>query len=237
VAPVHLQIEEELAGRIESGALGVGERLPGERELARRFGVSRMTVRQALGALAGRGLIERGVGRGTFVARPKLEFDGRAVLGFTGQMERAGLEPGAQVLHAAAEPAPAAVAEALALEPGAEVAHVERLRFGDRAALTLEEACFPFPDLAGLGLTGSLYETLRECYAAGPVRATESLEAVPARREEAALLGVPAGTPLMLVVRIAYDAEGRPVEYARDRHRGDRARFVVDVAAGVGAPA
>ncbi|MCW3009587.1 MAG: transcriptional regulator, GntR family with sensor domain protein, partial [Solirubrobacterales bacterium] len=71
--PAWAQIEEDLARRIER--LDVGSRLPPERDLAGELGVSRSTVRQALGALAGRGLVERGVGRGTFVARPKVELD------------------------------------------------------------------------------------------------------------------------------------------------------------------
>src|ERR1700754_3761922 len=65
--PAWVQIEEQIADRIESGALGAGERLPPERDLAEALSVSRMTVRQALASLAARGLVERGVGRGTFV--------------------------------------------------------------------------------------------------------------------------------------------------------------------------
>jgi GntR family transcriptional regulator len=71
--PAWAQIEAQLAERIESGGLQAGERLPPERALAQSFGVSRMTVRQALDALARRGMLERGVGRGTFVRAPSRE--------------------------------------------------------------------------------------------------------------------------------------------------------------------
>jgi len=83
--PAWVQIEEQLADRIASGALREGERLPAERELADALRVSRMTVRQALASLAARGLVERGVGRGTFVrgAGRRLEHDLSRVAGFT----------------------------------------------------------------------------------------------------------------------------------------------------------
>jgi DNA-binding GntR family transcriptional regulator len=77
--PAWAQIEAQLAERIESGGLQAGERLPPERELARSLGVSRMTVRQALGALARRGLVERGVGRGTFVRAHAVRVEGQVV--------------------------------------------------------------------------------------------------------------------------------------------------------------
>src|SRR4051794_29153694 len=89
--PVWAQIEEDLAGRIGRGELRCGDRLPPERELAEELDVSRGTVRQALDALAGRGLVERGVGRGTFVAATKVEHRLNDVAGFTDQMARAGL--------------------------------------------------------------------------------------------------------------------------------------------------
>ena len=74
---------------------------------------------------------------------------------------------------------------------------------------------------------------MRDEYGLEPVRAVERLEPVLARPHEAEALGVPEGSPLMLVERVAYAADGTAVEWARDRHRGDRARFVVEVAAGV----
>jgi DNA-binding GntR family transcriptional regulator len=101
--PAWAQIEAQLAQRIESGGLQAGERLPPERELARSLGVSRMTVRQALGALAERGLVDRGVGRGTFVRGRVSRFEGR-VVEVTGERvvvelpEGADLHPGSRVV-------------------------------------------------------------------------------------------------------------------------------------------
>lgn len=234
--PVWLQIEEQLAGRIEAGQLTAGERLPPERELAEALSVSRMTVRQALASLAARGLIERGVGRGTFVrAAGKVEHDLTRVAGFTEEVERQGLAASAEIVAAEALAAPEHVAAALELHPGAEVVRVERVRSGGGRPLTLEDSWLPgerFPGLLAHDLTGSLYALMRDHYRLGPSRATERLEPVAARSYEAAALGVPEGSPLMLVERVAYAEDGTPVELAVDRHRGDRARFLVRVVPG-----
>src|SRR5919107_4051284 len=159
--PVWAQIEEQLADRIESGALEAGERLPPEREIAEALRVSRMTVRQAFASLAARGLVERGVGRGTFVgAAVKVDHDLNRVMGFTAQVERQGLEAGAEILAAAEQPAPEQVARALGLDPGAAVVRLERVRSGGGSAVTLEDSFLPaerFPDLLGHDLSGSLY--------------------------------------------------------------------------------
>src|SRR5215213_2232009 len=116
--PAWVQIEEQLADRIEAGALAPGDRLPPERDLALVLGVSRMTVRQALASLAARGLVERGVGRGTFVrAVGRVVHDLTRVAGFTEEVERQGLAAGARILEARQCDAPDQVADALGLAP------------------------------------------------------------------------------------------------------------------------
>jgi GntR family transcriptional regulator len=231
-APAHVQIEEQLAERIASGELQAGERLPPERDLARDLNVSRMTVRQALSSLAGRGLVERGVGRGTFVSSRKVDHDLTRVAGFSEQLARQGLEPGAQIIDVSEAPAGWRISAALEIAPKAPVVRIQRLRLADGVPMALEDSWFPaehFPGFADHDLHGSLYALMRDVYGAAPVRAIERLEPVLARAHEARALDVPARAPLMLVERTAYDGDGTPVEFAHDRYRGDRARFVVRV--------
>ncbi|HEY2553342.1 MAG TPA: GntR family transcriptional regulator [Streptosporangiaceae bacterium] len=229
---VHAQIEDWLAGAIAGGQLMAGDRLPTEHDLAAWLGVSRMTLRHALSELALRGLVSRTVGRGggTFVAEPKLDQDLTTLAGFSEQLRRHGLAAGARVLSAAEHPASPAAARALELAASEPVYDVRRIRLAEGRPIVLEHSLFPAARFAGLldcPLDGSLYELLEQKYGQRPHRAREVLEPVTADQQEAVLLQVAAGAPLMLVERTAYDQDGRPLEFARDLFRGDRTRLVL----------
>ena len=202
----------EIEQAIFDGRLAPGDRLPAERALAEEHGVSRMTVRQALQSLEARGLLRRTIGRngGSFVARPKVERDLGTFSGLSEQLARQGVAAGARVLSVREVDA--------AIE-------IERVRYADGEPFALERSRFParLRWLLDLDLRGSLYELLGDD---APVRAVERIEPVAADAEEAAALGLRLGAPLLLVDRIAYDAEGDVVEKARDVFRGDRTRIV-----------
>lgn len=222
--PAHAQIEVALEHAIDRGQLAPGDRLPAERVLAQRFGVSRMTLRQALGELERQGLLIRNKGRygGTFVAERKLELAGTSAL--SDQLRDLGLAPGARVLSArerAAKPHERAL--------GRRVYAIERVRLANGEAVALERGAYAFdlfPGLIDEPLDGSLYDVIRAQYQDVPVRAEERLEPGLAQPDDAAALGVDAGAPVMLVERTAYAASGRPVEVSRDVFRGDRVRIV-----------
>ncbi|WP_043638896.1 GntR family transcriptional regulator [Nonomuraea candida] len=232
--PAHVQIERWLLASIAGGELAPGDRLPGERELAGRLGVSRMTLRQALATLERDGVLLRVPGRsgGAFVAEPpaepRIECDLTGLAGFTEQMRRAHLRAGARILTAATVPAPAAAAVALGVAAGAPVHEVARVRSAGRSPVVLERSYFPLlPGLLDEDLTGSLYDLLATRYALEPRTAVEHLDPVIAQPAEAAELGIAPGTPLMLIERTAYAADGTPVEYALDLFRPDRVRISV----------
>lgn len=227
--PAHVQIEGWLTGAVGRGRLAPGDRLPPERELAARLGVSRMTLRQALDSLERGGIVERRVGRdgGTFVAEPKLELAGLA--GLSDQLRALGLAAGARVLSAGELPASEAVASRLELEPEASVYEIVRVRLADDEPVALERTIFPaasFPGLLEERLDGSLYELMRRRGDDVPVRAVERLEPALAGPDEAAALGVATGAPLLRVERTAYGADRRPLELGSDLFRGDRTRVV-----------
>src|SRR5256884_6212042 len=228
-ATVYGPIADWLAEAIGGGRLALGDRMPSEQDLAAWFGVSRMTLRQALAKLARRGLVTRTVGRrgGTFVAERKLEQDRTTLAGFSEQLRRHGIQPGARVLLATQGPAGPVSAAALQLAEGDPVHEVRRVRLGDGRPIVLEQSLFPaalFPGLLQCRLDGSLYELLEARYGQRPHRARESLEPVTAGVREAEALEVAEGAPLMLVERVAYDRARQPVELARDPLRGDRTR-------------
>ncbi len=163
-ARIMAEVEESIA----SGCLAPGDRLPTERDLAADYGVSRMTVRQALQSLEARGVLRRTIGRngGSFVAQPKLERDLGTFSGLSAELARQGVAPGARVLSAR---------EAW---PSIEIV---RVRYADGDPFALERSSFPaerFQGLLDLDLTGSLYELLDEHFDAAPVRAVERIEPV-----------------------------------------------------------
>jgi GntR family transcriptional regulator len=222
--PAHTQIEAALETAIDRGRLSPGDRLPAERDLAERYGVSRMTLRQALGALEQRGRLVRSKGRygGTFVAESKLELTGTAAL--SDQLRGLGLAAGADVLSAVerdAEPGEAQL--------GPRVYAIERVRLANGEPVALERGAYSvdaYPGLLDEPLEGSLYELIRTMYDEVPVRAVERLEPGLASPEEAEALGIEPGAPVMLVDRTAYSAAGRAVELSRDVFRGDRTTIV-----------
>lgn len=230
--PAHARIEQWLVAAIGAGTLVPGDKLPREESLAAAIGVSRMTLRQALAAMEGHGTILRKPGRlgGTFVAEPKIVCDLTGLAGFTEQMRRAHVRAGARVVRATTRPAGRAAARALGLDVDDPVHEVVRVRSANRVPLAIEQACFPaglFPDLLDQRLTGSIYRLLGSRYDHAPHTATEVLEPVTASADQAALLRVEEGSPLMLIERTAFTASGVAVEYARDVFRSDRTRITL----------
>jgi GntR family transcriptional regulator len=228
---VHQSVQAITRAIGRSGA-GPGERLPSERELAGLLDVSRTTLRLALGELERHGVVSRRPGRagGTFVGEPKFDRNLSLYGGMPEMLANHGAVAGTRVLSAALAAAEPRVADALGLIPGAAIYEIVRVRLSDGEPISLECSRFPadrFPGLLEAPLHESLYRYLHERFAAGPARAVERLEAVLATAEEARLLNVYPGAPLLAVDRVAFDAEGRAIEAALDLFRGDRTRAVV----------
>jgi GntR family transcriptional regulator len=232
--PLYLQIAESLLDRIETGQLAPGDRLPPERTLSEMLGVTRMTLRRALGMLEAQGLLERRQGDGTYIAQPKIERQADQLVPFTSGMKRRGLLPGAKLVSLEQRPVEASLARELKLPPGAPVYAIQRLRLLNRQPVMLERLILPaerFPGMERFDLAKrSLYEIMETEYGVVVKRARQSLEPVAATSYEAELLGVAPGAPLMLERRTAYDQHGNPVEVGRDLYRGDRFRFVTEMA-------
>ena len=198
-----------------------GTPAPSERELVSRFGVARMTVRQALDALVAEGLLERVPGRGTFVAQPRRR--STPVLSFTEEMGRRGMVPESQTLLLRLEQAGAGVARALAITEGDAVIHWRRLRHADAAPMCVEDAYLNEVLLPGF-LQGpvptSLYEEL-ETRGVRPTWVEDAIAAGAVTPEESPLLGLPVGAPVIRKQRRALWEE-KVIEVSRAVFRGDR---------------
>ncbi|MCX6070561.1 MAG: GntR family transcriptional regulator [Chloroflexi bacterium] len=232
--PLYVQIADSLLDRIESGRLLAGDRLPPERELSEGLGVNRVTLRRALRVLESRGLLIRRQGSGTYVADPKIERQAGRLISFTRGMEQRGFAPGARVVLLEERPVGASLAAVLHLPMHAPVYDLLRLRLLNDVPAMLEHYVMSvrrFPDLARFDLEHrSMYEVMETEYGVSIRRAKQSLEPVVASEFEADLLDVSPGAPLMMERRLAYDREDQPVEHGRDLYRGDRFRFVTEIA-------
>jgi len=224
-------VEGQLRDLIAKGDFERHARLPPERELAARLGVSRMTLRQALSALERDGLVTRSTGRngGTFIAQGKVERNLSRFYGVPDYLRTQGFEAGCRVISATVRAATPEEAHALHLEPEAMVYDLVRVRLADAVPISIEHAQLPaeeFPGLLECPLGDSITELIATRYKRRLVKAFERLEAVGASREEAAVLGIREGAPLMSVHRVTFDQDGVALELAHDLFRGDRTRTV-----------
>lgn len=215
-----MRIRSDLVNDIDSGVLEASQRLPGEADLAVKYGVTRMTVRQAMTSLVNEGLVVRRRGVGTFVARNAAQRRNMSRLtGFTEDMTSAGRVVETRVLVQRIEPASGQLAAELQASDGAFVTFIERVRSVDGTPVIVQRSWIPTqrcPDLWNEDLVdGSLYATLRTRYRIELRRADQRFAAVCATKELAELLEVSIRTPLLRVERLTFDPANEPVEFAR----------------------
>lgn len=215
----HVQVREYVRDLLEGAEAGTPA--PSERELVHRFGVARMTVRQALDALVSEGLLERVPGRGTFVAQRSTQ-PVATLTSFSEDMRRRGRTPSSQSLLARVESAGPGVARALEVSEGDPVIHWQRLRSADGAPVCLENAYLNADLLPGFveRLPESLYEEL-DRRGLAPTWGEDSVEAAVAAPMEAKLLDIAAGSPVLRVARLTC-AEAVPIVVSRSIYRADR---------------
>lgn len=226
--PLYMQLFLLLRQGIEQGALAPGDQLPSERELVERYGVSRITASAALHELVQNGLAYRRQGIGTFVARPRIS----GICGFasfTDDMRARGLVPSSRLLALQVVPPDDEVRSHLALAPGALCYRLARVRLAGGEPMAVENAFLPadrFPGLEEADLQqGSLYDLFRRRYSATPVWAEGLIEAAPADEEQAKLLDLRPGEPVLIVRRVTYDGNYAALEWVRSVYRADRFSF------------
>jgi GntR family transcriptional regulator len=227
--PRYYQLKEIIREQVRTGAWQPDQPIPSERELSERYGISRMTVRQSLTELVNEGLLYRQQGRGTFVGRPKIAQQLLRLTGFTEDIGARDQRPGATVLVAEMWPADDAVAARLRIKPGQPVCRLQRLRTANGEPLALETSILSFIGCERLLSDDlerhSLYRLLETKYRHPLIEAEQEVEAGLAGDEEAAVLGIAAGNPVLLTRRITLTERQTPIEYAISVYRGDTYRF------------
>ena len=233
--PLYHQLKCALMASIDSGQWQSGEQLPTEDKLAENFGVSKITVRQALHDLVDLGYVRRERGRGTFVSKPKFDQGPRELMSFTQEMQRHHLTAGSRVIDCSTQEADQRVAEALQLRPGDPVFVLKRLRVADGEPMGIQTAHIPQAMVPGLTADSleniSLYEIIQIRYGLQPAKARETYFAIPAEAATAELLDIPTGWPVFSVERVTYLPTGKPFEYVQSMMRGDRYNIILELIA------
>ncbi len=229
--PLYHQLYQTLLAKIENGEWKPGQLIPTEKGLGEAYKISRTTIRQALQQLVLEGYLTRHQGQGTFVMQPKMRHGPQRPYGISGYLRAHGLQPGWKLLSIARVKPPGKVTTALGLSDKDQVLCVRRLRLADAEVIGLHTTFIRFPLAeqikpeamsqgdSSLAYLESLGVSLSESH--------RIIEAVAARKDEAKLLKVKEGAPLLMIQRTTIGADGTPVEFLHAVYRGDRFQYYV----------
>ncbi len=228
--PLYFQLQEILRGKILAGEYGPGDLIPSEKELQEKFSVSRITVRNAINGLVFEDLLIKKQGHGTIVAYPRMMEDGNSKLkSFTEKMAQQGSEISTDVLEVLRIPATERIAEHLNVSVGDDIIYSKRLRKVDGEPIALFENYIS----TRTGVTdkddfsGSVYNIFEKKYGIKISGAEKVIEADIARSEDASLLKIPTGDPILIIRYTTFDNDNNPIEYSEGVYRADRYKYFV----------
>ncbi|GHD63725.1 GntR family transcriptional regulator [Jeongeupia chitinilytica] len=232
--PLYGRIRDELRTTIHAGAYLPHERLPSESDLMFRYGVSRITVRQALGELEKEGVLFKVPGKGAFVSKPKPFQQLARLQGFAEAMREHGHEISNRLLDIRTLPADATVAERLQLAPGAPVTELRRVRLLNREPVSLDitwVAPHIGERLAREDLASrDVFVILENDYGIALGHADLAIDAQLADPATAKLLALDPGAPLLRIERLTHDRHGHPVDFEYLYCRSDNFQFRLRIA-------
>ncbi|RGT73389.1 GntR family transcriptional regulator [Ruminococcus sp. AF18-22] len=229
-SPIHIQVREQIREQIEEGIYQPGDEMPSEIQLAKEYGINRLTVHNAITALVNEGLVKRIQGKGLFVAGKLKERNLGELGGFTQTVRKEEAFPGRKLLFREVRPAGIKYARLLDIGEEEEIIYLRRLFLTNNEPYSIEETYIPFavcPELEKVDMTVfSLYETL-EFHGVIPKKAKQSLSVTMPAAKEARLLKIGPDTPVLLFEYTSYDENGKKIEFNRSYTRSDRNRLVV----------
>jgi GntR family transcriptional regulator len=224
--PLHVQLANVLREQVNRHELGPNDRLPSERELCQQYGISRITVRQALSELAQAGLVYSSVGKGTYVAEAAYQEELQPLSSFTQDLERRGMRAASQVLEASIIPADDYWSAVFYIPRGAELVRLHRLRLSGGEPIAIQLTHLPHhlcPSLLEYDFsTCSLYEVLRNAYKLHLARSETVIEAALASPHEADLLGLSQPAVILVSTQTTLLDTGIVIEMTRSTFNSER---------------
>ena len=228
--PLYADLASRLKQGIETGKYKPGDQIPSEPELCELSGYSRSTVRKALEVLVEEGFIVKVRGKGSFVADKVPSVSAEVAFeGFTDMMSRQGGDVGTRTVDAAVVVPKDDYARFLGLGPSEQAVMIKRLRLIDGEPASVETTWLPmaYANLLTMDLDRSLYEVLRTTYGIRPAGGRKVFEVTEATVNEAFLLDIPRGAPLMLITDYVDGSDGKPLHISKRVLRTDRYRYEV----------
>lgn len=227
--PRHVQISQWLRQQIKEGSFGIDEKLPSENELAKKFDVSRVTIRRALQSLESEEIIYRCQGLGSFVSDHRTSHNLVRLTDFHEDMANAGLDASSEVKGIETIDTPSWLAELLDIEGTSKVLKIERLRLGDNDPVAFDITWLPLfygqlLDPPALEKT-TIYKILEDKFDIPILRGCYRISADTADDHLAEQLRVTKQTPLLLIDRLSYTIHNKPVYYQKRYYRNDRVLY------------
>ncbi|MGO2924318.1 GntR family transcriptional regulator [Lactococcus laudensis] len=229
---IYIRIHDEIKHQIETGVFEVGQRLPSERVMAEQFGVSRMTLRQAVTSLVEEGILTRYVGSGTFVASDRVREKMRGTTSFTEIIQNLGKIPSSKVLSYQKTKANEVECDKLQLKKGAQIIRMERIRYADELPICYEVASIPYrliEDFAKNDIANHFYETLAN---AGKKigRSEQIISAKIVNKEIANFLSIKQSSAILALTQVSYfaNSDETPFEYVLSQYVGERFEFYLE---------
>ena len=227
---IYQEVRKDLLKKIRNGDYKAGNRLPSERDLCQTYGVSRMTIRQALSDLTREGVIERITGRGTFVTAPKLYQDN--LRSFTQTLIDRGITPTTKVIESSKVLYIRQISGKMGLDMEEPYYKIKRLRLGDDVPFALETVYIPVkyaPDLIDQDLSQSLYGLLKDRYGYDVNRISCEVEASLPSRIMVELFELKKQTALLKVTGISYHNNDEPLFYEESYYQSELYKYHIDL--------
>lgn len=227
---IYKDVKADIGRKIEAGIYRSGDKMPSERALSHQYGVSRMTLRQALNELEGEGFLQREIGRGTFVSAPNLYQEN--LHSFTQTLIDRKMTPSTRIIEVAKVLHIKKISEQLDIDADEPYYKIKRLRLGDDIPIALETVYIPVCHGEGIDrfdLTGSLYDLLAHHYGYEVARASCDIEAVLANKGLLTLMGIKKQSALLKVTGITYGQDDHKLFYEESYYKSELYKYHVDI--------